>query len=435
MRNFILLIVSLICFYSSPAQKQKADSLKALLAKEKSDTGRVILMWQIAETSNLYNPESSVRIAQQALYLAQKIKYKDGESISLAVLATALSKIGNYPKALEFYLQKLQLEEKRNNPRNLASALINIGTVYTQQEQYRDALIYYRKADSVIQLHGVADLQYYSYQDLGDVYWRLHIIDSSFSFFNKAFEVAAKLNDKNFMGISMVGLGHVYIEQHNLNSALYYYLQALVYLEPFNDDDIICETTLGLARVYDYRNMNDSAEYYAIRSSDIAKKGGFESRQLEAATFLTEHFKKTGDIKNAFTYIEMEQAIKDSIYSKEKIRESQIISNNEQLRQNEISENKKREEKERQQQLQILLIGIFIPVLFLVTLLLNKVKTHQRIIKFLGILSLLLLFEYLLLFLNPRVGMLTNHNPIYEIIIFVVIASVLAPTHHRIEHW
>ncbi len=134
-------------------------------------------------------------------------------------------------------------------------------------------------------------------------------------------------------------------------------------------------------------------------------------------------------------YLQQVKIIGDSINSKEKIREYQIITIDEQIRQEEIVANAKKIKKERTQQLQLLLIGLFIPSLFLVTLLLSRVKVPVRIVRFLGILSLLILFEYLTLLLHPIVVELTNHTPFFEMLIFVTIASLIIPTHHRIEHW
>ena len=58
-----------------------------------------------------------------------------------------------------------------------------------------------------------------------------------------------------------------------------------------------------------------------------------------------------------------------------------------------------------------------------------------RFIRVLGVLSLLFFFEYLTLLLHPTVANLTGHTPVLEILIFVVLASILIPAHHRIEHW
>ena len=101
----------------------------------------------------------------------------------------------------------------------------------------------------------------------------------------------------------------------------------------------------------------------------------------------------------------------------------------------EIAERNRIAAKERKQQLQYLFIGIFIPGFFLLTLLLSRIRIHPRIIKVLGILSLLILFEYLLLLLHPTVAELTHHTPVLEMLIFVSIAAILIPAHHRIEGW
>jgi hypothetical protein len=66
---------------------------------------------------------------------------------------------------------------------------------------------------------------------------------------------------------------------------------------------------------------------------------------------------------------------------------------------------------------------------------LSRIKLHIRLVKILGILSLLILFEYLTLLLHPYVTEITNHTPVYEMLIFVSIAAVLIPTHHRVESW
>jgi len=435
MKNFLCLIAFIATACCLHAQKQKFDSLARKLPVEEIDSNRVKLMWLMSDASNMYDPDTSIQLAQQALFLAQKIKYTEGESRSLGVLAVAFRQIGNYQKALEFFLKKLQIEENRNNPRNLASVLINIGIQYVYLEQYDEALSYYKRADEVIITHHVEDMEYYINNNLGDVFERLNINDSAFLYFSRSLAIATKMNDGDLMGTSMVGFGHIYLKQKNYNLALQYYKEGLSYLHAANDEDLVCEASLGLAKLYSQQEMRDSSEKYALESFTIARKDGFESRQLEAARFLTEHYKNSGDINEAFAYSEITQTLKDSISSKESVRALQIISSNEQLRQNEIAESKRKADEERHQQLQMLLIGIFIALLCLITLALSRIRIHYRIIRFLGVLSLLMLFEYLLLLLHPRVLEFTHHTPVYEMIIFVAIASILVPAHHRIEHW
>ncbi len=419
----------------SMAQKNKADSISALLATEKTDSNRVRLLWKLGSAISIYNADSALLLSQQALFLAKKIKDIEGQSRSLGVMANTFTKMGNYPRALQANIEKLQLEEKRNMPRNMGSVLMNIGTVYYFQEEYRKALEYYLQSDAVIKKNNVKDLQYYILLNVGDTYNRLGNTDSAFIYFNKSLAEARQLNDGDLIGTSMTGLGHIYLKQQQYPLSLNNYKEGINYLKAANDDDILCEATLGLAKLFIELKDNDSAVYYASQSESIAKRAGFISRQLDAVTFLTDHYKETKNADSAFAYMTYVKELNDSVNSKTRIRESQLLSSNEHLRQQEIEQQKEIAKKMRDQQLQMLFIGIFIPGLFLLTFLLSRKKIHIRLIKILGILSLLMLFEYLTLFLHPYVLELTHHKPVFEMLIFVSIAAILIPAHHRIEAW
>lgn len=98
------------------SQKWDADSLGRELQHSKFDTNRARLTWQLASVTYNYNPDSALKLAQNALYLAKTLKYLDGESRALGILANTFMVIGNYPRALGLNFEKLRLEEKRDRP-------------------------------------------------------------------------------------------------------------------------------------------------------------------------------------------------------------------------------------------------------------------------------------------------------------------------------
>ncbi len=433
-RLFLILVFS-FCTFQVFSQKAKADSLSKLLETEKIDTNKVRLMWQLGSAISFYNPDSALNIVQKALYLSRSINYQEGESRSLGVLSNALIRIGNYPRALELNIEKLKLEEKRNNPRNLASVLMNIGVVYAMQEEFEKALEYYNKSDSVVKKFAVEKIDYNIALNKGDAFDRQNKSDSSFRYFLNSLMLARERNEPDLIGAAMTGLGHSYRKLGKYEDARINYQIAIRYLIEADDDEILSEACLGFARLYEENKEFDSARHYADMALAVANSGGFISRELETAIFLTEHYKGINKIDSAFKYLSYVRSLNDSVNSKTRIRESQVISSNEKFRQNEIEEEKRLEKKKRHQQLQTLLIAIFIPGFFLLTFLLSRINIPVRLIKLLGILSLLFLFEYLTLLLHPRVANLTHHTPIYEILIFVGIAAFIIPLHHRMEHW
>jgi tetratricopeptide (TPR) repeat protein len=435
-RKQFLFIFTALCFVTEVlSQKTKIDSLRNSLMKESIDSSRVNLMWKLADATYKDKPDTALQLAQNALHLAKSIKYTEGQSRSLGILANAFMFMGNYGQALELNFQKLQLEEKRNKPRNLASVLMNIGIIYRFQEEYYHALEYYSKADSVIRKNNVADFKYSIALNIGDAYDRLGFFDSSYKYYSRSLKIAQDLNDIDFIGLSMTGLGHNYRKIGANMQSLLNYQHAIKYLQEANDDETLCEAAIGLATLYKTLDQPDSSRYYARLSFSTAKEDGFLSNEYEAAEFLTDHYKRIKNIDSAFAYAEYSHKLNDSLNSKAKIKELQILSTNEQFRQRELQEERELVAHRRHQQLQLLAIGIFIPGLFLLTLVLSRQKIHLTVIKVLGILSLLTFFEYLTLLLHPTVSELTGHTPIFEIMIFVAIAAILIPLHHKAEHW
>ncbi len=437
--RFVSLLVLLTVFliYSEPlaAQKPRADSLLRELEKENADSTRVTQLWHLASATSVFNPDTALTIGFEALSLARKINYTEGESRSNGILANTFFKIGNYTKALELNIEKLKIEEKRNVPGNLASVLMNIGIVYALQEEYPRALEYYRQADSIIQMYNVDRLKYNIALNTGDTYDRLNQSDSAYRYFSLSLDLAREDGDGDLIGTSLTGLGHSYRKMGRFKESMENYEAAIGYLKAAGDDEMLCETTLGLARLFEDTKQYDSASHYAGLSLAVAKSGKFLSKELDAAEFLTEHYKKVRAIDSAFTYVDYVKSLNEELNSRDKIRESQVISSNEQYRQLELQEEKTREQKKRAQQLQMLLIAIFIPGIFLLTLFLSRVNVPVKLIRVMGVLSLLFLFEYLTLLLHPTVAELTHHTPVLEILIFVGLAAILIPMHHKLEHW
>jgi hypothetical protein len=119
----------------------------------------------------------------------------------------------------------------------------------------------------------------------------------------------------------------------------------------------------------------------------------------------------------------------------EKQRAIQNLTFNENIRQQEIADQKKKDEENHTRNLQLLAIGVFIPVFFIGVLFLSRTKVKPRVVEFLGILSLLLFFEFITDLIYPYESQLTNENPIWEMLFLVALAALLEPLNFRLEHW
>lgn len=430
-----LFLSLLICFAGADAQRRTADSLTNLLTLEKIDSNRVTIMNKLANTYNQFDPAKGLIVAQQAYDLARKIHFVSGEVTALGFMGNAYNVTGNYNEAMELYLRQLAIAEKQYLPRRMATSLMNIAILHTQQMDLRKGLDYYLRSDSIIRVNQLKDFEFSNFVNLGDLYDRLNSMDSAFFYYSKALTRAGELNNAYYLGASFIGLGNCYVKMSKNEQGLAHYYKALQYLKLANQDDLYCETANNMAKLFESENKKDSALHYAKLMYSIAEKDGFQSRLVDASGFLANYYKKQGNSDSAFRYLERVTQLKDSMNSLVKVKAFQHKSFSEEIRQAEIAEQKRLDRAERFQQLQLLAIGIFIPIFFLLTLLLSRRKIHAKAIQILGIISLLLLFEYLTLLLHPFVLKITNHTPVFEMLIFVCIAAILIPGHHRIERW
>ena len=436
MRRYCCLILFIIYCSTVAAQSSKIDSLQHLLQTQKQDSNRVTQLWKLAEQYQFFKPDTTLQLAQQAYLLAQHIKYKEGESRSLAVMATGQYLLGNYSAALNNYMQKLQLEEKRNSSRNYASALNNIGLMYILLADYPNALGYLHRADSTVQVAGgevKKELQNRILVNLGEAFYRMKKMDSANYYFFKALQTGLSNQDGFYQGASLLGLGNVQSDEGNESTAMSNYRSALHFLNDGTNNDMLCETALGLANVFLKTGQTDSALYYSRLAFITGKRDGFLSRELDAASFLSRFYKNKKKYDSAFVYMEQAVTLQDSLKGQAKTREAMIISSNEQLRQAELAEQKQREKESRLQQLQILAICIFIPMFFIITLAVSRIRIHRNVVRFMGVVSLLLFFEFLILLLHPLIEELMHHNKVLELLVLVVMGAGLVPLHHRLE--
>lgn len=425
------------CCTGAMAQSAKTDSIKHLLLTTRQDTNRVTLLWKLAEQYQFYKPDTTLQLAQQAYILAQQLRYKEGESRSLAVMATGQYLLGNYSAALNNYMLKLQLEEKRNSSRNYASALNNIGLMYILLADYPNALNYLRRADSTVLAAGPVvkkELENRIQVNLGEAFFRQKAMDSAHFYFTAALQTGLQNNDGFYQGASWLGLGNVQSGLGKDSTAMHSYRQALQFLNDGTNNDMLCETALGLANIFQKTGQSDSALHYARLAFGIGKRDGFLSRELDAAGFLSHFFKGKKNYDSAFLYMEQAVTLQDSLKGQAKTKEAMIISSNEQLRQAELAEQKRQEKETRLQQLQILAICIFIPAFFIITLGISRIRIHRNVVRFMGVVSLLLFFEFLILLLHPLIEQLMHHNKVLELLVLVVIGAGLVPLHHRLEH-
>lgn len=418
------------------AKTRKIDSLEICLLKTRTDTLKINLMNKLASEYQSLSADTALLYSLQAYKMSEKINYLRGIILSTEVIGLVYLDAGNYSKALETFIEKLKAVEKGRDAQAVAIISMQIANTYQQEGDYNQAFDYGFRADSIINsIDSLSWLKPYSLINLGDLYEKTGKLSSAIEYTKMAYTIAIKKDDVRFKGIALNNLGNIYSRSGNINAAIQSYKEALPFLETVNESSFITESTLGLARQYHLLKKNDSALLFGLRSYTVSNDNGFLDKKLNVCVFLTQYFKDIKDIKKAFEFQEEVLLLKDSIFSKEKVAKTQLLTIEEEIRQKELAEKLREAAEERRIKLQYLTIALLLPIFFFITVYLSNRKIKPKYVEFLGIVSLLLTFEYIMLLLHPVIVKITNHLPLYQLMIFALIASVLTPLHHRIENW
>lgn len=431
----IFLLTFLVQISWVRAQSEQIDSLKNLLKTEKEDSSRCVLLVKLSDQYSESSPDTAILLAEEGRLIAQHIGSYNQETICLSRVGLAFASMGNDAKALEVLLQSLKRAETMKEQWLYGYISRCIGNIYSDQADERKSLEYILKAKSVATgMHDENQIVACNL-DLGDIYEKLNILDSAKLFTREVYDSAVKSKDTVIMGFALNNLGNVYSKMEESQVALDKYRLSLLYLKNIRTDDFFCETTLGMAKLFQQMGQNDSCIHYAELSYTVAKKGNLINPLLNGSSFLANYYKQQHMVDSGYTYLLVVMAAKDTLFSQEKRREIQNLSFNETLRQQEIATQTRMAEENHIRNLQLLAIAIFIPIFFLVVIFLSRTKVKSRVVEFLGILSLLLFFEFITDLIYPYVSDLTNDSAIWEMLILVIVAALLEPLNHRMERW
>src|SRR5438445_4255236 len=195
MQKTLLYLILVFTNFNTYAQSDAADSLEQQLAKEKTDTGKVILLAKLSRSMLFNRSEQAMVLAQKGLNLARYIKFIKGEAICLNGISSIYQVTGNYPKGLEAALESLKLAETIHNDKILGASLYNIGNIYNDQGDYSQALTFKLRSKQLAEALKDESSLTTILLGIGDTYETLDRLDSARFYTQQAYELAVRMKN------------------------------------------------------------------------------------------------------------------------------------------------------------------------------------------------------------------------------------------------
>jgi hypothetical protein len=437
----IIFIVSLFIAVAGFAQTRFADGLQQQLSSTKSPLDSFSIIVRFSESRFvLGGGEADEAMAARLLLLAQKLRNDSLLAISYNWIGSyfAFTK-GDNTTALDYYFKALPLAVKAKDQRRISSLYFDIALVYFTLQNKEEAVKNLRKGhenlpDTSSPMHLFMLMQYQ--RGMAQYCLLSAQTDSALYYTQQLSATSLKLKSLSFQYGALILSAHVYTQLGDKDMVKLYFKKAVA-MTP------LIESSSGRLDLYEAHipflliNGNiPEARSQAAQLMELGLKDNNNNIKLSAAGFLRQAFDSLHRIDSAYYYAKMQDALNDSIFNQNNVNKIQALAFSEQLRTIEDNAKKLEEALQRKQNIQYALIALGIIVFVVFFLFLSRtIIVNERLISFFTILGLLVVFEFINLLIHPWLAHFTHESPVWMLLVLVLIAALLIPLHHRLEHW
>ncbi|HVX26233.1 MAG TPA: ATP-binding protein [Parafilimonas sp.] len=303
----LMLVIFIACACSSIcAQQNKIDSLKNLIAKSKTDTGKIDLYEKLGDAyRNARKMDSCISSFELALAINEKNNYSlQHQCWDMAALDYILYEMGNYTESLKYTFDHLALSKKINDTAQIGGAYLVFGHDYRELGEYRLSLDNYFKAYHFWEIfhkgrHEPPD-NTFTILCISQVYLKMNKIDSSIVYAHQGYKLGKEASNGGYILLSERLLGDINSAKGDEEAALNYYRQYIPdfvkYKERNRDLGFVLNSMAG---IFNKRGQYDSAIFYAKKSLSNAQQYQDQQNIYTASKMLSELYQaKDNDVNN-----------------------------------------------------------------------------------------------------------------------------------------
>ena len=441
MKKIITLFYFIVTMQNAFAQNSnfRRDSLYKILKQAQTPAGQVRAWGDIGEYYGYAGKSDSLQYAtEQMLKIASGTHQDSLFAKAYVEIGNYFSNISDYKQALENEFKSLSFAEKDKSNYDIYLATKEIGATFKRLKNYSEALRYLKKAETFLKETplGSTDASNRTYTHLSEVFLGLDQPDSALRYIQLANESTSKEKDTYGYARVLYIFATVYKAKGDTDLAESYYKKCIVFSNAENIyAPYVTATTDYGQHLFDGDKYNLSKEY-TLNSFNKALQAKYKLGMINAAALLRKVYYAIGQKDSSYFYADVKDAYSDSVFNEQQRNQIQNLAFSQQIKEKEDEANLSEEADQRKQNIQYALLALGIISFIIIFLLLSRsFITNTKLIEFLGVIALLIVFEFLNLLLHPFLERVTHHSPVLMLLALVCIAALLVPLHHKVEKW
>ena len=429
-KQLILFIIVCFTVLQTTAQRVNTDMLWKQL--EQASTDSIILKnaFAVMDYYRAMNTDSNAAAAKRVLILGEQKKCKPLEAYGYMQVGYAFRRMGDIKKDQDYLYKAARINEQYYN-RSIESRILN-GKAGIEDDTLKK-MAYYRKALLLVDEDMLRVGDYGLLTNIAYAFRQMRKFDSALHYLQIGNELAIKFKDTSTFLLSQEQ-GRLYLDMQQYDLAHTYLKRALKMAEVSGKDGFLQNAYRSLQVYFDAIKQPDSALLYATKIiSNI--RGDMFAKQA-AVQWLYKYYQEQNDKDKANLYMLNYISLSDSINKGKKTSEVQRAKFEEDLRIHDAEVSKEKEKESRNHNLQLAVTAIAILVFLILFLLLSRsILVSHKVVAFLNVIVLLVVFEFINLLMHPFLERVTHHSPVLMLLALVAIAALIVPLHHKLEHW
>lgn len=358
------------CMLHAQDDPYKDSLLTRLKSAKLADTLRATLYIDLAE--HIQEEQEWTYYNQLAYRLADSLLKAEAPNSRFfkTIKANALTNKGFYydykgdkDQALTYYFQALKLHDEVGNRAEKASVYGNLGVLFTNQGDYREALDYLNKALYLKKKYAPDDLAV-NYLNLGVVYEGMGDLEKGFRYNQLALKTAEEVGDPLNIANACNNIGTYYYKKRRYREAIPYLSRAIILCDEIEDFPGKAWDMANLGNCYLELEKADSALILFHEARIIARDYNYPELSLNLAEKFYAYHLKQGNWQSAHNELLNVRAYEDTLSNiqdqKEGIRRK--LAYDHQLEKTKIQV-KQNEERRRSAQTRYFILSILFLVL------------------------------------------------------------------------
>ncbi|MEZ4785704.1 MAG: sensor histidine kinase [Candidatus Kapaibacterium sp.] len=239
---------------------------------------------------------------------------------ALCHLGDIYSELGDYPEALNYYLQSLGEYEESGNYSSSGVALHSIGIVYGRIGDYETALEYLSRSRLLFRETGNSLMEVNTIRNIGALHLERGDLDKAVEHELRTLTIYDMIGDKVNAAAALITLGDIHEKKKEPELALSFYVRASETLQETEEQKLFTDALLRVGRVYRETGNAEGARF-ALEQGMVMVRD-IADRQLEYQFHLelSLTFEELGEFRESLYHARRYAVIREEFVNEERNR-------------------------------------------------------------------------------------------------------------------